>query len=122
SEEGAQVDLARLAQAILQQAGTGKAIDVPSFPVAPRVTTAHVEAMGITTMIGSYDASFPGSSPARLHNIDAAVKHLDGTLIAPGQVFSFDKQIGEITPQEGYVQGIIIQNDKDVPGIGGGIC
>src|SRR5207248_279609 len=117
-----QVDLARLAQVILQQAGRGTPIPVPSFQIVPKVTTRQVEAWGVTTMIGSYDASFPGSSPARLHNIDAAVRHLDKTMIAPGQVFSFDKEIGQITAQQGYVQGIVIQGDKDVPGIGGGIC
>jgi vancomycin resistance protein YoaR len=122
AEAGTQVDLARLAQAILQQAGTGKSIEVPSFAIAPKVTTRQVEAMDVTSMIGSYDAYFPGSPPARLHNIDAAVKHLDGQMIAPGQIFSFDKQIGQITAQEGYVEGIVIQGDKDVPGLGGGIC
>jgi len=73
-------------------------------------------------LVGSYTTSFPGSPPVRLHNIDAAVRHLDGTLIAPGQIFSFDKQVGEISAKEGYVNGIVIQGGKDVPGIGGGIC
>ncbi|GAC1436055.1 MAG: hypothetical protein NVSMB65_10090 [Chloroflexota bacterium] len=122
SQSGTQVDLARLAQMILQRAGEGPAIPVPTFLVNPRITTAQVQAMGIRSSIGSYVASFPGSAAPRLANIHVAVRHLDGTLIPPGQVFSFDKQIGQISPEEGYVQGIVIQGDKDVPGIGGGIC
>jgi len=122
AQSGTRLDIAALAQAILQKAGSGQTIEAPTIILAPRVTTAQVRAMGIETMIGSYQASFPGSASARLTNIHAAVQHLDGTLIAPGQIFSFDKQIGDISTREGYVQGIIIQGEKDVPGIGGGIC
>ncbi|MGH2390374.1 MAG: VanW family protein, partial [Chloroflexota bacterium] len=62
------------------------------------------------------------SSPARLTNINAAVHHLDGQLIAPGAVYSFNQRIGDITAQGGYVEGINIIDNEDVPGIGGGVC
>jgi vancomycin resistance protein YoaR len=78
--------------------------------------------MGIHDLIITHTTSFPGSSVARLTNIHAAVRHLDGQLIAPGETFSFNQRIGEITSAGGYVEGINIVDNQDVPGIGGGVC
>jgi vancomycin resistance protein YoaR len=119
--DGRRVDTVVLAQAI-ERRGRAMSMPVPTQAVAPRFSTADAQAMGIKELILSHSTYFPGSSQARLTNIHAAVQHLDGQLIAPGAVFSFDQRIGDITPQGGYVQGINIIDNQDVPGIGGGVC
>src|SRR5205085_743367 len=45
-----------------------------------------------------------------------------GVLIAPGQVFSFSKAIGEVSSFTGYKQAYVIENGKTVLGDGGGVC
>jgi vancomycin resistance protein YoaR len=115
------VDIPALATAIL---GRGRAADlaVPITPIQAHLTTSAAQAMGIHDLLIAHSTSFSGSSQARLTNIAAAVRHLDGQLIAPGAVFSFNQRIGDITPQGGYVEGINIIDNQDVPGIGGGVC
>ncbi len=118
---GRRVDVASLAAAI---EGRGRIMQLP-LPLQsyePELTTAKADAMGIHDLIISHTTEFPGSSTARLTNIHAAVRHLDGQLIAPGEVYSFNQRIGDITPEGGYVEGINIVDNQDVPGIGGGVC
>ncbi len=118
---GRRVDFAALAPSI---EGRGRILSLP-LPVAlyqPQLTTAKAEAMGIHDLLIAHSTYFPGSSAARLTNIHAAVQHLDGQLIAPDEVFSFNQRIGDITAAGGYVEGINIVDNQDVPGIGGGVC
>jgi hypothetical protein len=51
----------------------------------------------------------------------AALK-LNHQFVAPGETFSFLKALGPITKEEGYLEGLTIQGDATVPGIGGGVC
>lgn len=121
SLSGQRVDYAALAPSI---EGRGRIMSMP-LPVQtyqPQLTTAKAEAMNIHDQIISHTTYFPGSSAARLANIHAAVQHLDGQLIAPGETFSFNQRIGDITTAGGYVEGINIIDNQDVPGIGGGVC
>ena len=121
SRAGAQLDLPALAAALVARGGASD-IAVPIRPIQAHLTTAAANAMGIHDLLIAHSTYFPGSSQARLANINAAVHHLDGQLIAPGAVYSFDQRIGDITTQGGYVQGIDIIDNQDVPGIGGGVC
>jgi vancomycin resistance protein YoaR len=121
SQPGTQVDLKVLAADLLARNNAAD-IAVPLQPIQAHFTTSAAQAMGIHDLLISHSTYFPGSSPARLTNIDAAVHHLDGQLIAPGAVYSFNQRIGDITAQGGYVEGIDIIDNEDVPGIGGGVC
>jgi vancomycin resistance protein YoaR len=121
ARSGTRVDLALLAPQI-EARGRISQIALPMQSYEPARTTAKAEAMGIREPILTHTTTFAGSSAARLTNIDAAVRHLDGQLIAPGEVFSFNQRIGPITPAGGYVEGINIVDNQDVPGIGGGVC
>jgi vancomycin resistance protein YoaR len=121
SVPGRRIDFASLAQAI-EQKGRALTLPVPAQSYDASFTTAQAEAMHIHDLLISHPTYFPGSSVNRITNIAAAVRHLDYQLIAPGAVFSFNARIGDVTPQGGYVQGIDIIDNQDVPGIGGGVC
>jgi len=55
-------------------------------------------------------------------NINLACKKIDGTMIYPGETFSFWKTVGKTTKRKGYLDGRIIRNNKVIPGMGGGLC
>ncbi|MGN6810880.1 MAG: VanW family protein [Thermomicrobiales bacterium] len=79
---------------------------------------------------GRTDYSF--SIPSRRHNVELSVKRLDGTLIAPDAVFSFNQAVGAQTVANGYQEayGIALVGGtgpgtgqvKTVNSIAGGIC
>ncbi|MEL7236499.1 MAG: VanW family protein, partial [Chloroflexota bacterium] len=46
----------------------------------------------------------------------------NGVIIAPGENFSFNDLVGEISEDTGFVEGAIIFGGRTVKGIGGGVC
>lgn len=118
---GRRIDYVALAHAI-ETRGPAMTIPLPTATDDAPLTTAKARSFGIDELLIAHTTHFEGSSINRLANIHAAVRHLDGQLIAPGEVFSFNHRIGPITPEGGYVQGINIVDNQDVPGIGGGVC
>ncbi len=55
-------------------------------------------------------------------NIDLASRKLNGIVIRPGEVFSFWRLVGKTSKRKGYKEGRIIQKNKLIAGIGGGLC
>ncbi len=63
------------------------------------------------------------NNPKRTENLRLACEAINGTIINPGEVFSFNDAVGERTEEKGY-QPATIYGDKgeSVDGVGGGIC
>lgn len=55
-------------------------------------------------------------------NIKLACDKINGTIIRPGEVFSFWGAVGKTTKKKGYKEGRIIEKNKLIAGIGGGLC
>ncbi len=55
-------------------------------------------------------------------NIGLAGEKINGMIIHPGEVFSFWKTVGNTTKRRGYKEGRIIERNKLIAGIGGGLC
>ncbi|MGC9523399.1 MAG: VanW family protein [Anaerolineae bacterium] len=89
-------------------------------PEIPDTITA--EDLGVTELVAVGESYFTGSSSARDRNIRLGASKFDGVLVAPGEIFSFNEHLGEVTPEEGYDESYVIIGDRTVPGVGGGIC
>lgn len=56
-------------------------------------------------------------------NMATALAAIDGTIVDPGKIFSFNECTGDSNlPENGYLSASVIMNEQYVPGIGGGIC
>lgn len=58
----------------------------------------------------------------KVTNLRLAVKHLDGIVIRPGEVFSYCRLVGRPTEAKGYLPGMELSFGEPTTGIGGGIC
>jgi hypothetical protein len=58
----------------------------------------------------------------KVQNLRAAAIRLDRTLLAPGAVFSFWKQLGRASRTRGFVRGRMLKEGCIVPATGGGLC
>lgn len=85
---------------------------------APKTTNSY----GIKDLLGEGKTNFAGSIPGRIHNIELASLRLNGILIPPGQTFSFNNSVGEVTAATGYDVAYIISEGRTVLGTGGGLC
>lgn len=72
--------------------------------------------------IAEYTTYFNSSLINRTENIRLAAKALDGKRLAPRELFSFNKSVGERTAEKGYKEALIIEGDVFTPGLGGGVC
>jgi vancomycin resistance protein YoaR len=87
----------------------------------PKVSTAQVRAMGITTRVGQYETIY-GGDPNRIHNVQLVARLIDGKLIAPGATFSFNQATGARTADKGFRTAPVIINGEVTSGLGGGVC
>lgn len=91
--------------------------DEQEQPVAPADPDAPEQ-----VVIGEYDAISQSSDPGRRENIRLAAEAIDGTVIEPGQEFSFNEVVGDTSEERSYQEAGVIVNGEVVPGYGGGIC
>jgi vancomycin resistance protein YoaR len=78
--------------------------------------------LGITQLIAQGVTYFLGSSAARVHNIGVAASKFHGIILEPGETFSFNQYLGDVSLEEGYEQGLIIYEGRTIEGVGGGVC
>lgn len=90
--------------------------------IEPSISTDTVNAFGIRELVGKGYSEFKGSIPGRIHNVALAAAKLNGLLIKPGETFSFNKALGDISASTGFQQAYIIQEGRTVLGDGGGVC
>lgn len=88
----------------------------------PEIANAEVNNLGIKELIGRGSSNFKGSIPGRIHNLSLAASRINGVLIKPGDTFSFNNTIGEISANTGYQQAYIISGGRTILGDGGGVC
>ena len=62
------------------------------------------------------------SSSNRIHNVHLMADFIDGTVIQPGEVFSFNRVVGPRTAKRGFLEGSEIIGSLVLPSIGGGVC
>jgi vancomycin resistance protein YoaR len=88
----------------------------------PSVTLENANTLGIKELIGRGTSTFKGSIPTRVHNVALAASRITGTLIKPGETFSFNEAVGDVSGETGYQQAYIIRNGRTELGDGGGVC
>lgn len=88
----------------------------------PEITEQKINNLKIEKLIGRGASNFGGSPKNRIHNIKVGAAKFNGVLIAPGEIFSFNKTLGNVGPAQGYLPELVIKENRTVPEYGGGIC
>ena len=79
-------------------------------------------AVDVTRVLASYETDFTHHAGPRAINIAVAARYLNGTVIAPGATFSFNRTVGPRTEERGFASAPQIVQDELESGIGGGVC
>lgn len=95
-------------------------IDAPVEKTSAEITASKLSS--VNAKIASYSTSFSSSFFARDHNMELATESINGKLIMPGEIFSFNQCVGERTADRGFMEAPVIVGDDVESGIGGGIC
>lgn len=78
--------------------------------------------LGITEMVVEATTYFTGSPANRRTNIAVGAALYDGIIIGPGEEFSFNYWLGDLSEEAGFTEGNVIFGGRTIQGIGGGIC
>ncbi len=87
---------------------------------APKITDDHYA--GINTVLATYTTSFNPWDSERNANLRLATGRIHGTVLKPGETFSYNQIVGHRTQQEGFRMAPVILDGKLVPDWGGGVC
>ena len=123
SKEGKRVDIDETIKQLKAQLEENNFDNISiEFTSKDTVRVTNDDVKPLTAILGSYTTNFDASNTNRTHNIELASTKISGTLVKPGEVFSFNDVVGERTAEAGYDDAPVMIDGKLVPGIGGGIC
>ncbi len=115
------IDTARLVRNAGLEAD-GRRAEVALRSTQPELTTAKAKSWGIKQPIQTVTTDL-GASPAnRIHNVKLLASILDGKVVPPGEIFSFNEYVGQRTKARGFKEGYAIVGGLYLPDIGGGVC
>ena len=97
-------------------------LTIPVDKTSPEISIDQVNDFGIKELIGKGTSTYYHSIPGRIHNITLAASRINGTLLKPGNTFSFNQTLGEVSATTGYQQAYVISEGKTILGDGGGVC
>jgi vancomycin resistance protein YoaR len=124
-EPGRELDV-EASLAALEDASLADGAIVPLVTrrVSAKVTLADLVAVDVGRVVSSFETTFSlaGSGAGRAVNIRNAASKIDGIVISPGDVFSFNEKVGPRTRDNGFTPAPEIQGDELTDGVGGGTC
>ena len=84
-------------------------ITAPLIIVQPKVDSNKIAEMGIIEQVSEGTTYFKGSARERVQNIVNAAEKFQGTVIPPGEEFSFNNTVGDVSAANGFVDSLIIR-------------
>ena len=95
---------------------------IPLKTLYPNVTTNMIGQEAFPDLLSSFPTYYSTSDRDRTTNLILAANKINGTVVMPGEVFSYNQVVGERTIAAGYKEAPIYVNGEVVDGLGGGIC
>ena len=95
---------------------------IPLIITKPEKTINDIGTEAFPDKLGTCSTKYVAGNVNRTTNLKLAVQKINGTVLLPGQEFSYNKVVGERTIQAGYKEAATYSNGKVVDGLGGGIC
>lgn len=95
---------------------------IPLKTLYPSITTNMIGTEAFPDLLSTYSTKYSVRDRDRTTNLQLAASKINGTVLMPGETFSYNKVVGERTIAAGYKEAPIYLNGQVVDGLGGGIC
>ncbi|MFF0204680.1 VanW family protein [Streptomyces sp. NPDC005017] len=105
---------------LLTKSDSARTGEVTTRRIQPELTRANAAQLGLREKVSSFTVNFE-PAPYRTKNIGRAVELINGSLVRPNETWSFNRTVGERTEANGFVDGIMIYDDKFAKAPGGGV-
>lgn len=100
----------------------GKIIEIPLEIIEPDVKLEDLDKELYNDKLAGYTTYFDPSQYARANNLRIALEYLNGKVVMPGEIFSYNDAIGDTTADKGYLPAATFKGGTTVNEMGGGIC
>lgn len=95
---------------------------IPLKIIYPNVTTNMIGTEAFPDLLSTFSTNYATSNKNRTTNLILAANKINGTVLMPGETFSYNKVVGARTIAAGYKEAPIYVQGQVVDGLGGGIC
>jgi len=115
---------AEAAARALEDPSSPDAVAAPAFEIEPRASTEVVAAIDTSQVVSRFEThfGFTGDQAGRAQNVRRAATGMDGVVLMPGSVVSFNANVGPRSEENGFAEAPEIYKGEIRPGIGGGTC
>ena len=110
------------AEDLWKAAQPGDVVEVPLDLTYPENTEESLSAMLYRDKLGSQTTYYTWSTDNRISNINLVAEKLNGHIMLPGDVFSYNEYVGQRTKEAGFLEAGAYDNGEVVQEVGGGIC
>lgn len=124
-EPGRYLDVYAAIAAVERALGDGlTAVEIAPYLDEPRATSEAVLRVDTTGVVARYETRFGsrGAQAGRAQNIARAAAQIDGVVLMPGDILSFNDVVGPRTEDNGFAMAPEIYKGELRDGIGGGTC
>ena len=95
---------------------------IPLKILYPKVTTNMIGTEAFPDLLSSFSTKYNARDTDRTTNLKLAANKINGTVLMPGETFSYNQVVGARTIAAGYKEAPIYVQGQVVDGLGGGIC
>ena len=95
---------------------------IPLQITYPSITTNMIGTEAFPDLLSDFSTKYATSNRNRTTNLILAANKINGTVLMPGETFSYNQVVGERTIAAGYKEAAIYVQGKVENGLGGGIC
>lgn len=117
---GVNFDLEAAKKAV-ESASAGQTVTIPLVYTQPGVTTKSLNAELFKNVLGTCTTTVGGSSN-RASNVKLSASLVNGTILNPGDVFSYNTTVGSRQASRGFLPAPAYVSGQTVDEIGGGVC
>ena len=110
------------AEKIWDDAAPGDEIKIPLDIVWPEVTGEELRGRLYRDLLGAMTTKYPNSGENRRSNLRLATSKIDGMIMYPGDVFSYNEVVGQRTEEAGFLPAPAYVDGDVKDEIGGGAC
>lgn len=123
AKSGRGLDPAKVADAVvpvLAKTGPARTARVTLTEWKPAYSTQDARDLGIRRVVSSFTTYYPHAG-YRNRNVGRAARRINGTVLKPGQTFSFNHTVGRLTRANGFVKGYVLDRGEVSRDYGAGV-
>ena len=123
AKEGRDLDVGRTLATIAEGERDDLSVFEAAFvPLEPAVRLSDLATVDVARVLSSFETDFSRKPRSRIPNIRKAASYLNGVVVGPGEVLSFNRIVGPRTEERGFSMAPVIVADEFERGVGGGVC